>query len=123
MVLAVLEARCGLGFGGRDVYLNVAGGLKISEPAADLAVAAAIVSSALDAPLPADSVVFGEISLSGDVRPVGRSEARLKEAAKLGFGKALAPSNAAELDAGVTVSGVKSVIDLVQRIEALANKE
>jgi len=123
MVLAVLEARCGLAFGGRDVYLNVAGGLKIAEPAADLAVAAALVSSALDAPLPADSVVFGEISLSGDVRPVGRAEARLKEAAKLGFSKALAPSNATELAAGVTVSGVSSVIDLVRRIEALSVKE
>ena len=63
MVLAVLEARCGLGFGGRDVYLNVAGGLKISEPAADLAVAAALVSSHFDTPLPADGVVFGEIAL------------------------------------------------------------
>lgn len=123
MVLAVLEARCGLAFGGRDVYLNVAGGLKIAEPAADLAVAAALVSSALDVPLPADSVVFGEISLSGDVRPVGRAEARLKEAAKLGFSKALAPSNATELAAGVTVSGVSSVIDLVRRIEALSVKE
>jgi len=78
MVLAVLEARCGLGFGGRDVYLNVAGGLKISEPAADLAVAAALVSSHFDIPLPADGVVFGEIALSGDVRPVeiGRASCR-----------------------------------------------
>ena len=68
MVLAVLEARCGLGFGDRDVYLNVAGGLRISEPAADLAAAAALASSALDMALPQDCVVFGEISLSGDVR-------------------------------------------------------
>src|SRR5206468_4266442 len=89
MVLAVLEARCGLGFGQRDVYLNVAGGLRISEPAADLAAAAALASSALDTPLPQDCVVFGEVSLSGEVRQVGRMEARLKEAAKLGFGHAL----------------------------------
>ena len=72
MVLAVLEARCGLGFGARDVYLNVAGGLRISEPAADLAAAAALASSALDVALPQDCVVFGEISLSGEVRPVSR---------------------------------------------------
>ena len=119
MVLAVLEARCGLGFGGRDVYLNVAGGLRIGEPAADLAVAAAIISSALDAPLPADTVVFGEISLSGDIRPVGRSEARMKEAAKLGFNKAIAPAAAGDGDPPVRVETVKSVMDLVQRIEAL----
>src|SRR5207253_9745934 len=89
MVLAVLEARCGLGLGDRDVYLNVAGGLRITEPAADLAAAAALVSSALDRPLPQDCVVFGEISLSGDVRAVGRMEGRMREAAKLGFGRAL----------------------------------
>jgi DNA repair protein RadA/Sms len=92
MVMAVLEARCGLGFGARDVYLNVAGGLRISEPAADLAAAAALASSVFETALPAGLVVFGEISLSGDVRPVNRMEARLKEAAKLGFSRALAPS-------------------------------
>ena len=90
MVLAVLEARCGVSFGGKDVYLNVAGGLKISEPAADLAVAAALVSSVFDTPLPADCVVFGEISLSGDVRQASRTDARLKEASKLGFKRAIA---------------------------------
>jgi len=91
MVLAVLETRCGLPLAGRDVYLNVAGGLRIAEPAADLAVAAALVSAAADRPVPADSVVFGEIGLSGEVRPVNRPEARLKEAAKLGFRRAFAP--------------------------------
>ena len=120
MVLAVLEARCGVSFGGKDVYLNVAGGLKINEPGADLAVAAAIVSAAFDIPLPADSVVFGEISLSGDVRPVGRSEARLKEAEKLGFGKAIVAKPAkrdsqAEVLPLVTV---KALGDLVARLEA-----
>jgi DNA repair protein RadA/Sms len=92
MVLAVLEARCGLGFGDRDVYLNVAGGLRISEPAADLAAAAALASSALDQALPQDCVVFGEVSLSGDIRPVSRMDARMKEAAKLGFRQALGPT-------------------------------
>ncbi len=112
MVLAVLEARCGLGFGNRDVYLNVAGGLRISEPAADLAAAAALASSALDAALPQDCVVFGELSLSGDVRPVSRMEARLKEAAKLGFSRALAPSGA---DGG-GVTAVSRLADAVRRI-------
>src|SRR6185437_4438656 len=91
MLLAVLEARCGIGFAGRDVYLNVAGGLRISEPAADLAAAAALVSSALDVALPQDCVVFGEVSLSGEVRPVSRMESRLREAARLGFRRALSP--------------------------------
>ncbi|WP_375549330.1 DNA repair protein RadA [Oceanicaulis alexandrii] len=114
MVLAVLEARCGLGFGGRDVYLNVAGGLKINEPAADLAVAAALISSFLDTALPAEGVAFGEISLSGDVRPVGRADARLKEAAKLGFNRALAPEGVE--GAGVKVDSVSTVQALVRRL-------
>ena len=91
MILAVLEARCGLALGGSEVYLNVAGGLRIAEPAADLAVAAALVSSLTDTPAPRRAVAFGEIGLSGEVRPVTQGEARLKEAAKLGFARALAP--------------------------------
>ena len=91
MVMAVLEARCGLLFGGNDIYLNVAGGLRASEPAADLAVAAALASSVSGRPVPADTVVFGEIGLSGEVRPVGQTDARLKEAEKLGFTAALLP--------------------------------
>ena len=85
MVLAVLEARCGLSFAGRDVFLNIAGGLKINEPAADLAVAAALISSICNQPLAHNSVTFGEISLSGAIRPVSQTGLRLKEAAKLGF--------------------------------------
>jgi DNA repair protein RadA/Sms len=114
MVLAVLEARCGLGFGGRDVYLNVAGGLKIGEPAADLAVAAALISSYLDAPLPSDGVAFGEISLSGDVRPVGRSDSRLKEARKLGFKRAIAHTGCE--GQGMHIDGVDTVQALVRRL-------
>lgn len=91
MVLAVLEARCGISLADRDVYLNVAGGLRISEPAADLPVAAALVSAILDQPLAADTVVFGEIGLSGEVRSVSQADLRLKEAAKLGFEAAWAP--------------------------------
>jgi DNA repair protein RadA/Sms len=92
MVLAVLEARCGLVLAGKDIYLNVAGGLKVSEPAADLAVAGALVSAASDRPVAEDMVIFGEIGLSGEVRSVGQTEARLKEAAKLGFARALVPA-------------------------------
>ena len=91
MILAVLDARCGLALAGNDVYLNVAGGLRINEPAADLAVAAALLSSANDVPVEADLVVFGEIGLSGEVRAVNQMEGRLKEAGKLGFAQALMP--------------------------------
>jgi DNA repair protein RadA/Sms len=91
MILAVLETRCGLAFAGQDVYLNVAGGFRITEPAADLAVAAALVSAATGKPLPENTIVFGEIGLSGEVRSVAHRDARLKEAAKLGFILALSP--------------------------------
>lgn len=114
MVLAVLEARCGLSLGARDVYLNVAGGLRISEPAADLAAAAALASSALDVALPQDCVVFGEISLSGEIRAVSRTEARVREAAKLGFRQALGPRDA---DAGaLNLTGAARLADAVARI-------
>ncbi len=93
MILAVLEARCGMNFSSQDVYLNIAGGLKISEPAADLAVAMAVISSLTNKPLPADMVVFGEIGLSGEIRAVSQPSLRLKEACKLGFSNAIVPTS------------------------------
>lgn len=105
MILAVLDARCGLALGGNDVYLNVAGGLRIGEPAADLAVAAALLSSSSDVPVEADLVVFGEIGLSGEVRAVSQTEARLKEAAKLGFAHALVPAVRSQGKAGKGKAG------------------
>jgi DNA repair protein RadA/Sms len=115
MVLAVLEARCGFGFGDQDVYLNVAGGLRINEPAADLAAAAALISSATGVPLPQGCVVFGEISLSGEVRAVGRAEARLREAQKLGFDHVLSHPLTVKGD-GVLVTGVSRLTEAVERI-------
>ncbi|WP_395650355.1 DNA repair protein RadA [Brevundimonas sp.] len=115
MVMAVLEARCGVGFGQQDVYLNVAGGLRINEPAADLAAAAALISSVTDTPLPQGCIVFGEISLSGEVRAVGRAEARLREASKLGFDKALAPPLTVK-GGGVSVTSVNRLTEAVERI-------
>ncbi len=102
MLLAVLDTRADLDFGRHDVFLNVAGGLRIAEPAADLAAAAALCSSLFDAPLAPGRVVFGEVALSGAVRPVNQTEARLKEAKKLGFMGALAPSGAASDSLQVT---------------------
>ncbi len=95
MLLAVLETRCGLKLGATDVYLNVAGGLRIGEPAADLAVAAALASAATDQPTDPSCVFFGEVGLSGEVRQVAHAEARLKEAQKLGFSKASLPRRVA----------------------------
>ncbi|WP_421728827.1 DNA repair protein RadA [Brevundimonas sp.] len=115
MVMAVLEARCGVGFGQQDVYLNVAGGLRINEPAADLAAAAALISSVTDTPLPQGCIVFGEISLSGEVRSVGRAEARLREAQKLGFDQALCPPLTVKGN-GVGVTSVSRLTEVVERI-------
>ncbi|MGA0562517.1 DNA repair protein RadA [Ancylobacter sp. VNQ12] len=122
MVLAVLEARCGVKLGAHDVHLNVAGGFRITEPAADLAVAAALVSSLSGAVLPPDSVYFGEISLTGAVRPVPHSVARLKEAAKLGFVRAVAPAAKAAAkeppETPLPVETVGSLGDIVASIAA-----
>ena len=103
MILAVLEARCGIPFAGLDVYLNVAGGLRVTEPAADLAVACALLSAREDAALPPGTAVFGEISLSGALRPAVQSDARLKEAAKLGFTRIIAPQGTRTGDVALTV--------------------
>src|SRR5262249_52675054 len=120
MVLAVLEAHCGVRLSGHDVYLNVAGGLRIQEPAADLA-AAALGSPFADAPLPADAVYFGEISLSGAVRPVAQAATRLKEAQKLGFARAVLPEGARAEETsepGVSLKPVSSLASLVADIAA-----
>ena len=117
MILAVLEARCGIPFAGLDVYLNVAGGMKISEPAADLAVAAALLSAREDVSLPAETVVFGEISLSGALRPASQTELRLKEAQKLGFTAAIAPKGGKSTGAaGITLNTMADLTGFVGEI-------
>jgi DNA repair protein RadA/Sms len=120
MVLAVLESHCGMRLASHDVYLNVAGGLRIAEPAADLAVAAALVSSLANAPLPSDAVYFGEISLAGMVRPVAQAGLRLKEASKLGFARAFVPESAGGEggDSAMTLTPVGPLIGLVSGIAA-----
>ena len=118
MVLAVLEAHCGVRFSANDVYLNVAGGYKISEPAADLAVAAALVSSLTGLALPTDCVYFGEISLSGAIRPVAHAAQRLKEAEKLGFRQAVMPVSSGDVSGSLAANSFKPehLADLVARI-------
>ncbi|MFD1746177.1 DNA repair protein RadA [Rhizobium helianthi] len=124
MILAVLEAHCGVKLGQHDVYLNVAGGYRISEPAADVAVAAALVSSLANTALPADCVYFGEVSLSGAVRPVSQTAQRLKEAEKLGFARATLPASSTELPkAGRKgLFEIEGLPDLVVQIAGSARK-
>ena len=113
MLLAVFDARCGLRFGSRDVYLSVTGGYRIAEPAGDLAAAAALASALLDRPFPAGSVFFGEVALSGAIRPVGRIEPRLREAARLGFTRAFVPPGAPDTVDGMAVHALTRLQDLV----------
>jgi DNA repair protein RadA/Sms len=115
MILAVLEARCGLSFSTAEVYLNVSGGYKLQDPAADLAVAAALVSSLSDRPLPLNVIAFGEVALSGEVRPVAHGALRLKESGKLGFARAMVPA-AQAASGGIALSGFKSLPAFVQSL-------
>ena len=124
MILAVLEARAGVRLADREVYLNIAGGLRIAEPAADLAVAVALLSAALDVPLPSASVFFGEIALSGEVRSVASADQRLREAEKLGFTRAFCPAQALQtgkkkapsvIPSGATpISHVQELLEMVK---------
>ncbi|MEM6848428.1 MAG: DNA repair protein RadA [Pseudomonadota bacterium] len=125
MVLAVLEARCGLALSSHDIYLAVAGGMRITEPAADMAVAAALISSRVGVALPADIVYFGEISLSGRVRPVPHAGGRLKEAAKLGFLGAVVPPQGAAEAGGLAARELAMLHELVHRIapDGMPNKQ
>jgi DNA repair protein RadA/Sms len=116
MLLAVLEARCGLNFSSAEVYLNVAGGYRLADPAADLAVAAALVSALADKPLPTGSTWFGEVSLAGEVRPVAHSGIRLREAGKLGFRDAYAPLESSPDVPDVRRHGISMLSRLVDRV-------
>jgi len=116
MILAVLEARCGLSFSTAEVYLNVAGGYRLSDPAADLAVACALISALSQRPVPAQAIAFGEVALSGEVRPVAHGGLRLKEAAKLGFETALVPASLAEHGQGLRLTGFRQLGNLVDHL-------
>jgi DNA repair protein RadA/Sms len=121
MLLAVLETRAGVRLNATDVYLNIAGGLRVSEPAADLAVSAALVSAAFDQPTSAGMVYFGEVGLSGEIRQVAQAEARLKEAAKLGFLQATLPRRVARgnrppaAPEAIELAEIGHISDLVSR--------
>ncbi|WP_119167946.1 DNA repair protein RadA [Algihabitans albus] len=126
MVLAVLEARCGVSTAGQDIYLNVAGGLRVAEPAADLAVATALLSAISDRPAPSETVVFGEVGLSGEVRAVGQTDLRLKEAAKLGFTRAICPATRGRKTRppeGIAMEEIAALGDLVQLFLESASRD
>lgn len=119
MLLAVLEARCGLNFSSAEVYLNIAGGYRLSDPAADVAVAAALVSALADRPLAQSSIWFGEVSLAGEVRPVAHTGTRLKEAAKLGFDRAYGPPGSVPAgERAMRYAALDMLPNLVDRIMA-----
>lgn len=116
MILAVLEARCGLSLATAEVYLNIAGGYRVNDPAADLAVAAALVSAISEQPVRADTVAFGEVALSGALRPVAHAGLRLKEAAKLGFERGMVPAAVAEEKGGIGLTGFRGLREMVDHL-------
>ncbi|MDD4364045.1 MAG: magnesium chelatase domain-containing protein, partial [Atribacterota bacterium] len=118
LIIAVLENRLGLQFQNKDIYVNAAGGIKISEPAIDLGIALAIISSNKDVAIDMDTVVFGEIGLTGELRSVGMSERRLKEAQKIGYKKSIIPTeNAKQLIKKFNGFGIKSVSTIQEIIK------
>ena len=122
MLAAVLEARVGVPLSGRDIFLNVAGGVKINEPAADLAVAAALISSVMDRPCPKNTVFFGEVGLAAEIRRVAQPEQRLKEASKLGFDRAIMPTLKSKEDQpkGIGTTSVSTLQGLIETLGGLS---
>ena len=125
MVAAVLEARCNISFSGKDIFLNVAGGLKISEPGADLAVATAILSALYNIPAPDNCVIFGEIGLSAEVRAISHTDARIKEAAKLGFKGAFIPRQKSGFSKINNIAGInyQEIYDLSVLVNIFNNQK
>ena len=122
MLTAVLEARCGVPLSGRDIFLNVAGGMKIGETAADLAVVAALLSSVAGRPAPPRSVFFGEVALSAELRQVAQADSRLKEASKLGFDLAVMPRPRKKLAApsGLSIAQPATLAELIEIMGGVA---
>lgn len=116
MILAVLEARYGLSFATAEVYLNVSGGYRLNDPGADLAVATALVSALADRPVSPNTIIFGEISLSGEIRAISHMSLRLKEAAKLGFEKAITPKGITNLPANLQASQYRKLNSLIDSL-------
>ncbi len=126
LILAVLEKRLGLRFSANDVYINVIGGMRLDEPASDLAVAMALISSLTDRAVPDDLIAIGELGLSGECRAVSGLEYRVKEAARLGFGRAVVPCRNLEkrqLKAGIELIPIKSIFEILKLLSPIDKKE
>ncbi len=126
MIVAVLESRCGISLSQHDIFLNIAGGIRINEPAADLAVAAALISALSNEALPADMIFFGEIGLAGEVRQVSQPEVRLKESSKLGFERATIPKlskKTANKNSSILTNEVTHIKDLAKLLGANADEQ
>ena len=125
LLMAVLEKRCHIKLGECDAYVNVAGGLKMSEPAIDLGIVMAILSGFDNTVIPPDLVVFGEVGLSGEIRSVSMSDLRVAEAIKLGFNKIMLPKSALKSLQGVNkemLIGVENVSDVISYLKGVANR-
>ena len=121
MLLAVLESRCDLTFSNLDIYLSIASGIKTSDPAADLAVAASLISSKLNFPLDSKTVIFGEINLSGTMRESYNTEGRIKEAEKLGFTKALISKNAKTIaTTNIEMKKINVLVDFMSYLKTIS---
>jgi DNA repair protein RadA/Sms len=116
ILVAVLERRAGVGLSGRDVFAQTAGGMRVTEPAADLAICLALASAAKDRTVPADMIALGEIGLGGEIRPVPQPSRRLAEAVRLGFRRALVPPGTKVPD-GITAIETASVAEAIRAIE------
>jgi len=117
LLLAVLEKREGLELLGNDVFVSVAGGLEVAEPAADLGVVAAVASSLRNRPVPSDTVVFGEIGLAGEVRSAGQAPLRVREAAQMGFKRCVLPARSIPPGAeGIELLGVRTLTEALERL-------
>ena len=115
MIIAVLERRCGLKLAAEDVFVNIAGGVKVMEPAIDLAIALAIASAHLNRPLPASTLAVGELGLGGELRSIGQLDQRIREASRLGVKLAYVPRQGAELKTpGIEITGARRLTELDQ---------
>ncbi|OPL13963.1 MAG: DNA repair protein RadA [delta proteobacterium MLS_D] len=119
LLAAVLDRVCGFNLSGFDIFVNVAGGVRLGEPAVDLAVVSSLASSFLKRPVDSGTLVFGEVGLTGEVRGVGQVHARVREAGRMGFNRCMTPESAVESAAfidGVTIVGVSTIGELIERL-------
>ena len=120
VLIAVIEKRAGLPIGGQDVYLNIAGGMKLNEPAVDLGIIVTVASAYKNIPIPKDTVVMGEVGLTGEVRRINLIEKRLKEVEKLGFKRCIIPENSKKSinnEFKLDIIGVNNIVEALKKLQ------